>query len=154
MHEGLPSSLSQCLPSTPRVGIPLPLSPAHCLIYYLTNVSHATDASWLVGYKNVRQCAGFDEFQWHLQQKCRDNSFWILVLRPGCASELWRNSFKTQRLALTSCANLALTHVYIKNLIFFFFLFWPPFSIWSSQARDQIQAAAATQATVVAMPDP
>ena len=37
-----------------------------------------------------------------------------------------------------------LLHCHIPLLLcFFFFFFWPPHSIWSSWARDQIQAAAA-----------
>ena len=36
----------------------------------------------------------------------------------------------------------------------FFFLFWPPHSTWSSQARDQIQAAVATEASAAATTDP
>ena len=36
--------------------------------------------------------------------------------------------------------------------IFFFFFFWPPCSIWSSQARDQIWATVVTRAAVT--PDP
>ena len=34
-----------------------------------------------------------------------------------------------------------------------FFLFWPPYSIGSSQARDQIQVAVVTYAIAVAMQD-
>ena len=41
----------------------------------------------------------------------------------------------------------------ICRLLFFFF-FWLPHSTWSSWARDQIWASAATQAAAVAMPDP
>ena len=37
---------------------------------------------------------------------------------------------------------------------FFFFLYWPPHSIQSSQARDQIQATAATYAAAAATPNP
>ena len=36
----------------------------------------------------------------------------------------------------------------------FFFLFWLPHGIWSSQARDLIQATVTTFAAVVLMPDP
>ena len=32
--------------------------------------------------------------------------------------------------------------------------FWPPWGTWSSQARDQIQAAVVTYATLAAVPDP
>ena len=35
-----------------------------------------------------------------------------------------------------------------------FFLFWPPQGLWSSQARDQIQAVVKTYATAVATLDP
>ena len=41
-----------------------------------------------------------------------------------------------------------------SGVIFFFFLFWPPQGIWSSQARHQSGAAVVTYATSVAMPDP
>ena len=42
------------------------------------------------------------------------------------------------------------------NLFFclFVFLFWPPCDIWSSQARDEIGAAVAIYATMMATPDP
>ena len=33
-------------------------------------------------------------------------------------------------------------------------VFWPPYGIWSSQARDQIQAAIATYTEAVATMDP
>ena len=33
---------------------------------------------------------------------------------------------------------------------YYFFLFWPPHGIWSSQARDQIQARVATCTIAVA----
>ena len=36
----------------------------------------------------------------------------------------------------------------------FFFLFWLPHSIWSSQARDQIQVTAGTYTTAAASLDP
>ena len=51
-----------------------------------------------------------------------------------------------------------LTQLNHSSFVVFFFLsfllFWPPGSIWSSQARDQIQAAGATHAADAAMPDP
>ena len=37
---------------------------------------------------------------------------------------------------------------------YYYFLFWPPHGIWSSPARDQIQATVATCARAVAMLDP
>ena len=37
---------------------------------------------------------------------------------------------------------------------FFFFLFWPPCSIWRSQSRDQIQVTAMTYTIAVATRDP
>lgn len=40
------------------------------------------------------------------------------------------------------------------SLFFSFFLFWPPWSIWSSRAKDQNLAIVSTQATTAAMPDP
>ena len=43
--------------------------------------------------------------------------------------------------------------ILINSFFFFFFLFQPPHSIWSSQARDQIQAAVVTYAAAVAMLD-
>ena len=39
-------------------------------------------------------------------------------------------------------------------VIFFFFLFWLPFGIWSSPARDQNRATVATYAATEAPPDP
>ena len=51
-------------------------------------------------------------------------------------------------------------HTKIKNkrlflfFSFLFFLFWPPHSIWSSEAKDQIWTAVATYAAAVATPNP
>ena len=60
-----------------------------------------------------------------------------IYLRPIC---LFFYLFPTKR---WSCSH--------SFFFFFFFIFWPPWSIWSSQARDQIQATSVTYATSVAV---
>ena len=44
--------------------------------------------------------------------------------------------------------------LYLFIYLFVYFHFWPPSGIWSSWARDRIQATVATYAAAVAMPDP
>ena len=56
---------------------------------------------------------------------------------------------------IITAQNFAINKSYLRVIfLYFFVLFWPSHNIWSSQARDQIQAALVTYAAAAATPDP
>ena len=59
-----------------------------------------------------------------------------------------------EKLSTTSYSFAILILLCVSSFLFFFFPFWPPCGIWSSQSRDQIQATTATYAAAEAMLDP
>ena len=63
---------------------------------------------------------------------------WLLTAPPGGSA-----SSKCLPCFITCAIPFELNFVLFLYNLLFFFLFWLPHSIWSSQARDQIRAAAA-----------